>query len=852
MQKEMKSHQTDELTASWGDLDKRTFGKIKMMNKYYYFIQILALFLLTTVSQLVPAQTLTNTRGNGQSLDLLIRDRPPVQLHRLSPYVVDDAFPFALPAVEYVRARLTLIERAAQGRGLSVHHNFQALYGSNFLRSNPVGNDLDYILGVHLGPVRLRPEQPGLAAETILSRIESYLQVLSQSFVRYETPEIAVLKFPPLEDDHLIDRENIYERLTASLSDVAQGQPHRPRVRNRAGQQVPDVLSPEESYIHALTRIKFLSNRVRSVDWMFPGIRGLQMMFHFFCRLKIETGTTEVKIIEVFPLHPTFLPSGQILRIEEQLLWTVPVDTPSAAFFTSFALSDPDFMATVRLKVAQQLLAGSQSVLGTGNITKALKRLRGAQEALSPVLKRDFSEELGREVAIALNDPDTLLAQQIAVMAESAGHVFQRPALLNLFRDSGDLPMTLIQISKDIGMLTWRHPELHSVETTAFREQISGLIERLDGQPYGISQQEAQQIMSDIKAWGENQVIRFGPSKAKITSHLEEMLASLRSAEIAPLRIYGLDDDGENKQAQRLGRYPKQALRDDAANFVRIEHPATDELWVSARREFEKKFQHDGMRALGSSTTCGKGVLALLGTEETVAQELLTAHLDILARSQAAAKVMPPLVNGDQGFQVALDRAIRQTSERVLEGLAQARVTDGRRGLNPEQALRAQKQLYQLVSALTEIAEGRAGLRGSRVTAGKARMYLFRTETGLGLVHLLVRPRRSGEFQPPAIEFRLVELEGTPLPGSVVLRLQTTPKGGSYELRFTSDRLNWGVHGPLPTDPFVPDHSFYDGMPTQFEPPNAPLAHETMAHAFAQYAKERFVPEVIEDLPTGN
>jgi len=396
-------------------------------------------------------------------------------------------------------------------------------------------------------------------------------------------------------------------------------------------------------------------------------------------------------------------------------------------------------------------------------------------------------------------------------------------------------------------MLIWRHPELHSVETTTFREQISGLIEPPDGQPFGINQQEAQQLMSDIKAWGENQVIRFGPSKAKITSRLEELRASLRSAEIAPLRIYGLDDDGENTQAKRLGRYPKQALRDDAANFVRIEHSASDELWANARREFEKKFQHDGMRALGSSTTSGKGVLALLGTEETVAQVLLTAHLDILARSQAAAKVMPPLVDGDQGFQVALDRAIRQTSERVLEGLAQARVTGGRRGLNPEQALRAQKQLYQMVSALTEIAEGRAGLRGSRINAGKARLYRIRTETGLGVVNLLVRPRRGGEFQPPVIEFRLVELEGTPLPESVVLRLQTTPTGGSYELRFTSDRLNWGVHGPLPTDPFVPDHSFYDGMPTQFEPPNTPLAQ-----AFSQYAKERFVPEVIEELPTGN
>src|SRR5687768_10701479 len=55
-------------------------------------------------------------------LDATVRNPPPAQIRALTPYVSSDAFAYVLPPVEALRSRLETIERAAQTRGLPVHH----------------------------------------------------------------------------------------------------------------------------------------------------------------------------------------------------------------------------------------------------------------------------------------------------------------------------------------------------------------------------------------------------------------------------------------------------------------------------------------------------------------------------------------------------------------------------------------------------------------------------------------------------------------------------------------------------------------------------------------------------------
>ena len=487
--------------------------------------------------------TMDEVGGDGHKLDLLIGSETPIELHKLSPYVVADAFVYSLPAVQEIYQRLKIVEGVAQGRRLPVRHVFQALYGSHFLRHNPVGNDLDYMLGIHLGTMRLKADLAETAAEEIVARIEGYLQVLDEVFLRHSTPELAVLQSSPLKDGSFRNHDGIVQRLSASLNDVAQGQPHQLVVVERREIRVPTVLSPQESYIFALTRIQFLSSRVRSVDWMYPGIRRAQMMFHFFCRLEIETKSGEIKVIENLPLHPTFHPTGKLLNIQEHLLWGVPVDTPSADFFSRLALADSEKMIEIRLDLARQFLGEVDHKLEVGETVKALKRLQQARETLFPALDKQFVAELGREVASALNNPDVLLFQQVAVMAGIAQYVFRNPRLSTMYRESKDLQNLLTKIDQDLSLIFRRHPEQLSPETETFKERIAGLIALLDGPFYGTSWKEADDLMDDIEDWGEANVMNFGPSVEQVAPRLKTIREVLQAAGVFSLPIFGMADD---------------------------------------------------------------------------------------------------------------------------------------------------------------------------------------------------------------------------------------------------------------------------------------------------------------------
>jgi hypothetical protein len=641
---------------------------------------------------------------------------------------------------------------------------------------------------------------------------------------------------------------------------------------------------------------------------MYPGIRRAQMMFHFFCRLEIDTGPEAVRVIENLPLDPTFFPTGKLLNIQEHLLWGVPVDAPSADFFSRIALSESERMTEVRLDLARQFLGEVDHKLQIGETVKALKRLQQARETLFPVLDRQFVAELGAEAARALNDPDVLLFQQVAIMAGIAQYVFRDPNLLTLYRESKDLQNLLAKIDQDLSLIFRRHPEQRSPETETFKEQLAGLIALLDGPSYGISWKEADDLMDDIEDWGEASVMSFGPSAEQVAPRLKTIREGLQAAGVYALPIYGMADDsvgvlvedierlglkgdlataitsgggpsfnyraitpdelprdrsGEplpesyrlwlllerSEQEQHLGQTLRTALTQDFDRFTRIPPSPSAGLLAEGHRTFRQKFGSSGDRAWEASTTQGKGLLALLGVEKTDAGRLLEAHLDLIARSSEAVKIMPPLTNGDNGFQVALERALRSTSEGILEGLAVGRISDGRRGLDPSQAGRAQKQLSQLITALADLAQNRASVLRKEDGAPGAEVYRIRTQTGPGVLNLLIRPRTYKDGHPARIEFRLMEMKEKVVGESVILSLAPSVRGGSYEVRFSSDRIDWGVHGGLPTDPLVPDHFYYDGMPVLFQAPAGALARETMLLVFARYVRSRFLPEVIEDLP---
>lgn len=788
-----------------------------------------------------------------EPLDARIRQETPLELQQLSPYVAGDAFRFVTPAVLELRERLRGTERMAQQRGWMVHHVFQGLYGSGFLPLNPVGNDLDAIVGVHLGSFRL--EHPDVCAREMLTAIEQYLVVLDQTFSLHETPEMAIMRFRLLQDGRLKLRPVLQQRLRDSLEDVARRREHVVLVDSLYGLRVPTVLQPDESYVYETTRIELVSDRVRSTDWMAPGIRGFQVMFHFYCDLEVGS-----EVITDFALHPTFVPSGKVLRLQEDPLGVVPMDRDSASFFSRVALKDARLVAEHRVEMMTPLLAEVDRNLGAGDSIKALKRLYQGANALGPALAPELVARLESTVGRALNDDDVQLCNEIGTLAELAGKTVDRPEALAEYLPDFTMARVLIKLSQDLNRLDRRHPGRWKIGP--LDQELSAAIElvRAGAFPQKADREKLRATLKAVETFAKEAMRAFMPPVAEVRELRQQVARRLEEAGLRPLAVYGLEDgtlgvlqpDVSELSRQGAPPFPYRSITESEIPLDNRKHPVPPSalVWLTVgpgleelldqlavqpiqtvsetetallrrqgRERFLKRFGAPGERAWSQSRTGGDGLLALLGTGAE-GEALLARHLELIGDASRAARALP----GEPA--VALERGLRATSERILEGLAVGRASRGRRGLTLEQAREAQRQLGQLQEVLVALAEGKARLT--------RREDVFVLEAPAGEVLVRARPT----------EGRQARIAVTPGgPDSLQMRLDYSKSvGAAVDLQFSDARLDWGVHGAMATEPTVTDHHFPDGLPSAWQRPHSPRERDALVKSFAAYVEGQFVP----------
>lgn len=831
---------------------------------------------------------------------------PAFELFQLSPYVSADVFPFVEPATRSLRLRLALIEEAARVRGLPVRHNFQALYGSGFLRHNPVGNDLDAEFGVHLGPVRLTAGREGEAAGAVLDRMEQYLQALHHVFVLHGAPDLAVYNFRLLRDGRWHDREALARRMTASFVDVAARRPHAVLVDSLYGLRVPTVLSPDESYVHETTRIELLSNRVRTVDWMTAGLRGFQVMFHWYLDLEIADAQGRVVArLPEFPVHPTFVPSGKVLAPEENSLGTVPVDRASAAFVSRTVLGDPDVMREERIHMAEALLSEVDRTLASGDPLKALKRLHQAGDALEPALPREVVERLSARLRQTLFDPRLVTCGEVGKLAENARSVFRVPPLLALYTESYDLQRLLMSVLLGVQRGS-RLGLLAPGRADPLTERLGALQRGLSGFPTGEQRAGAAALLTEVHALADECEAAAMPPRAEVVALHGAIRGRLLAAGLQPLPVYGMPDGTLGVMATELGELPAQGLtaaavaagaprftyrviapadvprdnrgrpvdaswtlwlrpsptaaeeaswralnealdRDDA-RFVRVTDPDAG-LREAAGRDFLARFGAAGRRAWDRSRSGGDALLALLLVgDDRRAAALLDRHLALSERAGSVGpRFFPPFADGDAAVGRVLGRALSASGERALSAVAAHRASDGRRGLDAAGVSAALDGLSELLDALDDLGSGR-GVVESATARDEGWMLRVRGATGNALIRLVVRARRE-EGAQARVAVSVDERDGQARPTPWMMRFDLSGTfGAGIDVQPGTPRDDWAVHGALADNPLVTDHHFFDDLPAVLRRPTNPRARWAMSNAFAEYVETRFVPTVLGGL----
>lgn len=831
------------------------------------------------------------------------RQVPDLKFVNHSPYVWGTPLRYATPAFEALEERLQDIERTVQSRALPIHHIFVFTYGSGFLKYTRVGNDMDAMVGVHLGRLHLDAKDPRATAEQLISRMEEYLNVMIASMQRNQDAKITVMSFRLLSDGKFKNREKLIEKMTNSLRDVAENREHRVIVDSLYGLRVPTVLSAHESYVYETTRVQLFSNQIRSVNWMLAGIREFQVMFHFFCDMDVVSSNGATRTENDFAIHPTFVPSGAVLKYRDNLMGVTPLGEASARWISGKARADLDLLVDERIDLTRRMIADTRRNLEINDRVKAIKRLHQARDGLEPALDPAFVKEIDAFLNTALSDPDMLLCGEAKELSETSEKSFEIPSVLAVYRQSYDLQQSLIRVSKDLGFLADHRPEFKEQSDAAYENQ-EHLREMLEKFPTSEQREEAGKTLRGMADVGEKCLDLVSPPSAKIEDFAKRIEDRLAEADLKSFPVYGMPDDTMGileadiatlgavtdlqKELEAAGAFsgfqyrmirqtekpkdpkgrpvdpsitfllrPKptaaqqqsyqkmrQALATDTARFHFL--PAQNDDFEMLRDAFFQKFGDQGQTAWNSSRTGYDGLLALLNLDAPTAKQLLDTHLKITAASKSAARILP-VYHGSAEIQLAMEQALATTAERILEGTAVAQLSSNKEGLTVESAKEAQKELFDLENALTEVVENHATTDPATTTRENQTGYLLKCANG-SVLHMSVRPRR--DTAQARIQFELVQVEHQPTRDHVELRIDVSGiYGAGIDVAYTSSLIDWGVHGALPDDPFIPDHHFFDHIPADMVGTRSPGSTEKVAAAFDDYVENSFVPEIIGDLP---
>jgi hypothetical protein len=454
-----------------------------------------------------------------------------------SPYTSSSVWRFVGPAVQLVTDRL----QATRDRLPSNFRiAYRGCYGSTFLIGNDVGNDLDYIVGVHVGTIRGDASRPDDIAEQIVVRAESFLEALRATLQAMASRELVPLAYPfEFPQGRFARHQEIFNRLAASLRDVAAGKQHPVLVESDRYAGVPASLSPDETYLDETLLVDMVTPCFRSSAGMFPGLRRIQLVVHFLADLELADGTRVVRRPN-FRIEPVHRKSGALLATDEYLLGYLPLDAASAEAFKGLAVADRDHAADGRVEQALGLVLETRRRLIAGDPLKAVKRFQQGFEMVAPALDKSLAQRVYAVAREAYHDRDLLAAVQLEEMATVLGAVLRIRQATETYQNTGDVPRVLAQMDRDLNSLMHRSDIVPPTDVAAMRASLR----QAEALAFGAGAVATQAVLlldrlvDQSKKW---QAKLYTPA-AKIEPILNSIENVIRGAGFVTLPVRGMPD----------------------------------------------------------------------------------------------------------------------------------------------------------------------------------------------------------------------------------------------------------------------------------------------------------------------
>jgi len=454
-----------------------------------------------------------------------------------SPYTSSSVWRFVAPSVQLVTDRL---QATRERLPADVRIAYQGCYGSTFLMGNDVGNDLDYIVGVHLGTIRGDASRPDDVAEQIVARAESFLAALRTTLQAMATRELVPLDYPfEFPQGRFARHADIRGRLAASLRDVAAGKPHPVLVESERYTRVPANLSPDETYLDETLLVDMVTPCFRSWEGMFPGLRRIQMVVHFLADLDLADGARVVRRrnLRIEPVHRR---SGAVMTTDEYLLGYLPLDAVSAETFGALLLADRDRAADGRVEQAMGLVLETRRRLAVGDPLKAVKRFQQGFEMVAPAFDESLAQRVYAVAREAYHDRDLLAAVQLEEMAIVLAAVLRLPQATEVYRRTGDVRRVLAQMERDLDSLTRRSDVVLPNDVAAVRVSLRQVEALAHGA--GTVAKQAVPLLDQVSDQSKKWQAKLYTPAARIEPVLDAIENVIRGAGFVTLPVRGMPD----------------------------------------------------------------------------------------------------------------------------------------------------------------------------------------------------------------------------------------------------------------------------------------------------------------------
>lgn len=452
------------------------------------------------------------------------------------PATASAPFPYLVQVVQALNYRLRDVELAGRMSGFDFRHVFQGGCGSGFLRENTVGNDLDYMVTVHLGKLEADLADPAAAADALLERLESYLGLFHRVIHEQGGPDLALSDWVNMRGARLKDRGHAQEHLAESFAALRDGRPRYFLFHTDFGRRVPCTVPAGEISLPNELMAKLMSNRIQYNSSMYPGIRELGLLFRFYVDV-VQPGGEVARNVPVNPLHS----SGRVLALHNVFLGLAPIGRASAVCLRAEIATDPARWVRYRVWVGADLLSQVTRYLNEDNPLKALKRLHQALDFLEPMFEEEAFAGLRPFLRRHLRDPDVLLSDQIRELSWQAAEVVGSAWLRRLYTGSGDLTRTLRRIFVDVARFEKRCPAAVAQEVAALKAGAAPLLTRdfrsLKGRQIADVEQTLETLGDSAARWT---AALLEPAKGELVQWRDRMQQELAACGVHPFRAYGL------------------------------------------------------------------------------------------------------------------------------------------------------------------------------------------------------------------------------------------------------------------------------------------------------------------------